>query len=93
MIVPLEGSTSERERDAEWAGRDNHFERAADGSEQPEADLVVQVVVVVVSTAGRQLGKPEVQVNQPEADTGNTVYFLAFLEATFGHYIIIGAPK
>ena len=65
------------------------FERAADGSEQPEAGkqpevVVVVQVVVIVSTAG-SLKNRKCNVNQPEADTGNTVVFLAFLDATFGH--------
>lgn len=84
MIVPLEGSTSEREMQSEQAGIIILSEQQTEVNNRKQI-LVVQVVVVVVSTAGRQLGKPEVQVNQPEADTGNTVYFLAFLEATFGH--------
>jgi len=54
------------------------FERAADGSEQPEAgkqpEVVVVQVVVIVSTAG-SLKNRKCNVNQPEADTGNTVFF------------------
>lgn len=56
------------------------FERAADGSEQPEAGkqpevvVVVVQVVVIVSTAG-SLKNRKCNVNQPEADTGNTVFF------------------